>query len=108
MKTLIVYATKYGCTKKCAEILGEKLEGEVDLCNIKNVESIDLTQYDKVVIGGSIYAGQLQKGLRDFCSEKIDILTSKKLGLFICGMLIQKAEEELNNSYDKKLLDNAV
>ena len=29
MKTLIVYATKYGCTKKCADILKTFLDGNL-------------------------------------------------------------------------------
>jgi hypothetical protein len=42
MNTLIVYATKYGCTEKCAVILSEKLTGKVDLCNLKGVKDVDL------------------------------------------------------------------
>lgn len=28
MNTIIVYATRYGCTEKCANILSEKLKGK--------------------------------------------------------------------------------
>lgn len=35
MNTLIVYATKYGCTEKCTSLLSKKLTGKVELCNLK-------------------------------------------------------------------------
>lgn len=40
MKTLIVYATKYGCTKGCAEILKSYLNGEVNIVSAKTKKSI--------------------------------------------------------------------
>lgn len=54
MKTAIVYATKYGCTKRCAEILKSYLKGEVTILSVK-ADKINLSQYDAVFIGGSIY-----------------------------------------------------
>jgi len=59
MNILIAYATKYGCTEKCAAVLSEKLTGKVDLCNLKGGRASDLTQYEKVIIGGSIYMGKI-------------------------------------------------
>ena len=52
MKTAIVYATKYGCTKECAEILKTYLHGEVNILSAK-ADKINLSQYDAVFIGGS-------------------------------------------------------
>ena len=43
MKTAIVYATKYGCTKKCAEILKTYLHGEVNILSVK-ADKINLSQ----------------------------------------------------------------
>ena len=63
-KTQIIYASKYGCAQKCAEILSKKIDGPVDLVNIQgNVSDLStldaLEQYDKVVIGGinSVWSG---------------------------------------------------
>lgn len=109
MNMLIVYATKYGCTEKCAVILSEKLTGKVDLCNLKMVKNIDLSKYDKVIIGGSIYIGKIQKEVSEFCAKNLDILKEKKIGLFICCMRNGKiAETQLNSSFPKELLSNAV
>lgn len=86
MNTLIAYATKYGCVEKCALILSEKLTGEVDLYNLKEIKNIDISRYDKVIIGGSIYIGKIQKVVREFSSTKLNQLKEKEVGLFICGM----------------------
>lgn len=108
MKTLIVYATKYGCTEKCATILSEKLKGDVALKNIKVAGTVDLVPYDKVIIGGSIYAGKIQREISDFCLKNMHQLKPKKVGLFVCGMLSDQAEMELNSSFPQELLANAI
>lgn len=108
MKTLVVYATKYGCTEKCATALSEKLEGKVDLCKLKGVVP-DLSQYDKVIIGGSVYIGGIRKEIKEFCAKNLNALKGKKLGLFICGMQSKEViETELNSSFPQELSEKAV
>ena len=108
MKTLIVYATKYGCAEKCGKILAEKLSGAVDLCNLKETKDIDLDPYGKIIIGGSIYAGKVQKEVTRFCLDHGEELLKKNLGLFICGMLQDKAEEELEHAFGPELIKHAL
>jgi menaquinone-dependent protoporphyrinogen oxidase len=108
MSTLIAYATKYGFTKTCAEILAKKLDGEIDICDLSNNRP-DLSKYDKVIIGGSIYAGKIRKPAMQFCSENINTIKDKKLGLFICGMADgEDAQKQLESSFPKELLAVAV
>jgi len=66
MKTLIVYATKYGCTKKCTEIIKSYSKGEVRIVSAKNFKA-NIEQYDTVIIGGSVYMGKIQKEITHFC-----------------------------------------
>lgn len=109
MKTLIVYATKNGCTEKCATILSQKLSGPVDLCNLRTVKSLDLSLYDTVVIGGSVYMGQIRKEVREFCTKQLTQLQEKKLGLFICCMREgTEAETQLDTVFPKELVTQAV
>jgi menaquinone-dependent protoporphyrinogen oxidase len=109
MKTLIAYTSKYGCTEKCAKILSEKLPGETDLINLEGERPVDLSAYDRIIIGGSIYMGRVQKPVTDFCNKNLDQLKGKKLGLFICCMSEGKdAEAQLNNAFPKELLDIAI
>lgn len=109
MKTLIIYASKYGCTQKCAKSLAKKLSGDVELSNIKQGKTYDLSQYDKVIIEGSIYMGKIQKEISDFCSENLSILRNKKIGLFICGMQKEETlEAELAGAFPEQLVVQAV
>ncbi|EOD01165.1 flavodoxin domain-containing protein [Caldisalinibacter kiritimatiensis] len=109
MKTLIIYGTKYGCTEKCAKILSEKLTEEVELYNLKEVNDIDISDYDKVIIGGSVYIGKIRKEVTKFCLRKLNELKGKKVGLFICCMADgEAAEKQLNDVFPKELMTNAI
>lgn len=108
MKTLILYATKYGTTEKCAKILSELLKGEVDLINLNKVKHVDLSQYNRVIIGGSVYMGKIHKEIAEFCSNHAGALKDIKLGLFICCMREgEVAETELNEAFPEELLTRA-
>lgn len=107
--TLIVYATKYGCTEKCALALKERLPGEVDLVNLKKVRNVDPESYGKIIIGGSIYMGGIQKEVRRFCADRLETLRGKRLGLFICCMQEgETAETELAQSFPPELMGLAA
>ncbi|MFW6264963.1 MAG: flavodoxin domain-containing protein [Bacillota bacterium] len=108
MKTLVAYATKYGAAKKCAERLVGKLEGEVDLINIKEKQNININNYDKVIIGSSVYMGKIRKEARKFCDKYLEELKSKKLGLFnSCMSREEEAREQLKNSFSDELVQSA-
>ena len=109
MKTLIVYATKYGCTEKCASMLAKKLTGEVELLNLNSGKAQEIGKYDKVIIGGSIYIGKIQKEVSEFCEKNLTELKNKKIGLFICGMQEGEAiESEIKAGYPESLLTIAT
>ncbi|MBL4937065.1 flavodoxin domain-containing protein [Clostridium sp. YIM B02515] len=109
MNTLIVYTSKYGCTEKCAELLTKELNDKVDIINLKNAGDIDISKYDKVIIGGSIYIGRIQKEVTEFCSKNLDKLKEKGIGLFICGMQEGEAiNTELNQNFPSELLNIAA
>jgi len=108
MKTIIVYGTKYGTAEKCSEQLKAKLQGEVTLVNIKKESLLDITAYDNIIIGGSIYMGQIRKEVKKFCIENLNVLKDKKVGLFICGLSDEDVITPLKNSFPEVLLTNAI
>lgn len=108
MKTLIIYGTTYGYAEKCAESLAKKMKDGVDVVNIKDNKNIVLSQYDKIIIGGSIYMGQIQKQVKAFCIHHQDELTSKKLGLFICCGFPENIDQHMKNAFTKELMDAAI
>ena len=108
MKTLIVYGTKHGATEKCSKLLKDKLQGEVAVVNAKKDNVPDITSFDNIIIGGSIYAGQIRKEIKNFCSKNLNELKGKRVGLFICGMNDKEVSTQLTNSFPEELLANAT
>lgn len=109
MKTLIVYSTRHGCTEKCATKMQQHLNGETKLVNLKNSKVIHLDDYNTIIIGGSIHAGQIQKRVKKFCEQHLDTLKKKKVGLFICCMEEgETAQKELHDAFPDELIAHAT
>lgn len=109
MNTLIVYASKYGCAEKCAGLISEELNDKADILNLKKAGDIDILKYDKVIIGGSIYIGRIQKEVTEFCSKNLDKLKEKQIGLFICGMQEGGTiNTEFNQNFPSELINIAA
>jgi len=109
MKTLIVYASKHGSTKKCAIDLEKKIAGEVTLCNLKKDNVTELNDFDQIIIGGSIYMGRVRKEVMNFTKENLTELTQKRVGLFICCMREKElAKEQIEAVFPKELLEISI
>lgn len=103
MNTAIIYSTRHGCTEKCSILLAEKLN-KPELINLECNKEINLDQFDILLIGGSIYAGMINKNLKRFLGKNLDTLLQKKVGLFLCCMEEgEKALEQFNNAFPEKL-----
>ena len=108
MKTLVIYTTTHGCTGKVVTELQEKIEGEITVINLRKEEAPLLTDYNQIIIGGSIHAGQIQKRIKEFCQKNLDILLKRDVGLFICCMEEgAKAQEQMNNAFPEELMQHA-
>ena len=108
MKTLIAYSTTHGCTRKIAEQMSKYLDGEVELVNLKKQPKPELSNFDRVIIGGSIHAGQIQKRVKEFSNQHLGELRTKELGLFItCMETGEAAQKQLMDAYPEALIDNA-
>lgn len=104
MKTLIAYSTTHGCTEKTARELKQYLGGNVILVNLKLDEKPELKRFDRVIIGGSIHAGQIQKRVKVFCQINLEELKSKELGLFICCMETgETAQKQFSEAFPEEL-----
>jgi menaquinone-dependent protoporphyrinogen oxidase len=108
MKIAIIYASKYGTTEKVAGSIADKLKetNEVELFSLKNNPKPDISAFEMVIIGSSVYAGQASKKMKTFCKEHESLLLQKKIGLFVCGMHPDKEEQEkeLKNAFPEVLL----
>lgn len=68
----------------------------------------DISCYDQVVIGGSIHYGKIQQEVRNFCADHRNDLLKKRIGLYMCYMLEDKAEEEFNDAFQDELRNHAT
>lgn len=108
MRTLIVYATKHGTTADCAGQLASKLDGESVLCRLGKDRLPPLDSFDRIVVGGSIHIGKIQKSITDFTVRHQDILLKKPLGLFICCMAEgETAEHYMETSFPAGIVAHA-
>jgi menaquinone-dependent protoporphyrinogen oxidase len=110
MKTVIIYATKHGTTKKVADTIAKKLIGEVAVINATDAKSVDIETADRVILGGSFYIGSLQKPLKNFINANLDSLMKKRIALFFCASAPDEKdfEKELIASMPAGLLDVAL
>ncbi len=107
MKTLIAYATKYGTSETCAKLLADALQGEAELVNLAHGEAPSPAFYEAVIVGGSIYAGQLRKAVRKFCKKYKQQLLHVRFGCFLCEASAGEYKENLENNFDGELLAHA-
>ena len=103
MATLIAYATKHGVTEKCAKELQKRIPGGAELCNLKD-GSPDLSRYDTVILGSSVYAGMPRRQVKAFAAKNAESLSKKKLGLFLCCMADgEQAEKQMDAAFTPAL-----
>lgn len=108
MKTLIAYATKYGTTKEYAEALARTIADDVTVVDLRQQSAPDLAAYDVVVVGTAIYYGRPLKEVKVFCDNNLNQLRTKRLGLFICCLIPDKAEAALRDAFPADLSASAA
>ena len=85
MKALIIYATKGGVSRRCCDILAERLERsmEVTMLDINDVPPSP-EGFDVAVIGGSVRIGRINKKLKAYMKQHAKTLNSINTALFLC------------------------
>ena len=95
-KVLIIYSTTDGHTRKIClrlkEIVEEK-NNQVELVSITDVGAIDLSAYDKIVIGASIRYGKHSKQIYKFVKQYQEVLESKPNAFFSVSVVARKPDK---------------
>ena len=81
-RTLVIYHSKYGHTKKYAQWLSEALNAE--MCESKNLKSNMLNGYATILFGSSLYAGKNKAAI--LLLKYFEQIKDKKVVLFTCGL----------------------
>ncbi len=110
MATLIIYKSRHGTTKKVAVNLSKLIKDEkVDTVELTYFDSIDLLDYDTIIIGASIHMGKISYDMRSFMSSNIKLLLTKRIGLYLCCMEEgEKAQQQFDDAYNSSLRNASV
>ena len=108
-RTVVVYESKYGSTKKYAKWLSEELS--CDLIEKKNTTIDKLLGYDTIIYGGGLYAGGVS-GIK-LITKNFHKISNKNLILFTCGLAdtsdkenIAHIKDSLNKVLSTEMQDN--
>ena len=105
---LFIYSSTDGHTKKiCERIINSLNDGNlVKILSLENVKKIDLSEFEKVIIGASIRYGKHSKELYNFIKSNKNILNQKKSAFFSVNVVARKPEKNTaeTNPYINKFL----
>lgn len=110
MKTILIYATKYGNTAETAQRIKTALSEDTECFNIMTNPVPSLENFDTVILGGSIYMGKVQKQLTAYTNSHLEQLLRKNVALFLCAGVPAEAtrSKELRNAFPETLYRHAA
>jgi len=103
MKTLVLYATKYGAAGEIAQKIADCL-GDATTFNLKEQSAPNLADFEHIVIGSGIYAGAIRKEAKAFINKNLAQLCEKTRGVFLVGFAEEADAFEKN--FPPQLLQN--
>ena len=110
MKTAIIYTTTHGTTEKVSNYIAEKSQNKnIQVIELTKNTDVDISSFDTIILGASVYLGDIQHVMSNFCIENSEVLLTKNIGLFICGIepeLIRQ-DAELEMAFPKNLYNHA-
>ena len=105
MSTAIVYSSKTGTALRCAQLLSQQLP---DAAVIEARQAVDLSRYDTIVLGGSIRAGRIGKGIRKFAQKNCEALLAKRVAIFVCCASAEGADGYIRANFPEPLVAHAA
>lgn len=106
-KTVVIYKSTYGSTKKYAQWLAEELA--CDLFERTLFKKEQFSHYDTIIYGGGLYASGIS-GV-DLLSKNFDLIKDKKIILFTCGLtdpnnvqIVQGIRDNINKVFNEEKL----
>ncbi len=107
-KMLVLYSTVDGQTLKIIKAIQDVVESDYqcEVVNIAECQHIDISIFDKVVIGGSVRYGHLNKTLYQFVEKHKTDLDKADNSFFCVNLTARKAEKNTpeTNAYMQAFL----
>ena len=108
MKSLIIYSSTDGQTKKICEFIKKNsINSEtIDISSLEDAFNLNINNYDQIIIGASIRYGDYKLDLFKFIKNNIKILDKKDNAFFSVNVVARKKEKNTpdTNPYIKKFL----
>ncbi|MEZ8196485.1 MULTISPECIES: menaquinone-dependent protoporphyrinogen IX dehydrogenase [Vibrio] len=93
-KALFLYSSREGQTKKILQYIeGELSDYSCETKNLSEIETVDFSQYERVLIGASIRYGHLNKDLYRFISKNLTQLELSKVAFFCVNLTARKEDQ---------------
>tara|TARA_Y100000591_G_scaffold30940_1_gene23050 strand:+ start:184 stop:720 length:537 start_codon:yes stop_codon:yes gene_type:complete len=109
--SLIIYSTTDGHTKTICERIINFIDkaSKVKIISLKGAEEINLSEYDRIIIGASIRYGRHSNKLYKFIKLNKKILDQKESIFFSVNVVARKPEKNTPNTnpYIKKFLKSS-
>ncbi|MBO5939405.1 MAG: flavodoxin domain-containing protein [Clostridia bacterium] len=104
-KILILYATRNGATKYCAELLSKKLDTVHEVTLVSTKDALPSPEeFDVVVIASSIRMGKMNKTLKKYIKEHKVALSALPTAVGFCCGLPRLFEEYVETQLPKDLV----
>ena len=108
MKSLIIYSSTDGQTKKICEFIKNNFDNKefVEMLSLEDAFNLNINDYDQIILGASIRYGNYKSNLFKFIKNNIEILDKKKNAFFSVNVVARKTEKNTpsTNPYIKKFL----
>ena len=106
MKSLILYSTTDGHTKKISEFIKLNSKQNFQILSIDETKNINLSNYDMIVIGASIRYGNHSSKVFKFINQNIEVLKKIKNAFFSVNVVARKIGKNTpdTNPYIKKFI----
>ena len=104
-KILVLYASRNGATKYCAEMLAKKLESthDISLVNVTQAKPSP-DDFDVIVLASSVRMGKINKAMKKYIKEHRAILSQKHTAVGFCCGLTRLFEEYVETQLPKDLV----
>lgn len=108
MKIAVVYSTRGGTTRDCAELLAREMKNDtVELFEIGVCEP-DYDEYDICVIGFPIRMAKAEKKARQFLKKNAEMLKSRRIAFYICCGFVDCFDEYAEKCIPETLCEISV
>lgn len=109
MDIALVFTSKHGTTRKIVRYIQSLLNNnEVSIFDLNKNSKPNLTHFNTIIVGTSIHAGTIPHNMQKFLFKNRNLLLSKQLAVFMCGMLEDKQEQLFEQNFSAELRNHSV